>query len=164
MDAKHASKKKYNFVIPSPIGCLGIKCSSSALSGIAFLGEHTPTPPTTDFEHEIARQINAYFSDPRFCFNVPLELDVTPFQRNTLDALKRISPGTTKTYGELAVELHTSARAIGNACRRNPVPLIIPCHRIVAKASIGGFSGSIDGQLIETKQFLLNHESFSSGN
>ncbi len=82
----------------------------------------------------------------------------TAFQKRVWQALCNIPPGTTKTYGELAKELHTSPRAIGNACRKNPLPIIIPCHRVVAKNSLGGYAGARTGELIEFKKWLLENE------
>jgi methylated-DNA-[protein]-cysteine S-methyltransferase len=65
------------------------------------------------------------------------------------------------TYGELARQLNTSARAVGNACRANPIPLVIPCHRVVSKSDIGGFSGSRNGAPVKSKTWLLGHEGIS---
>jgi len=62
------------------------------------------------------------------------------------------------TYGEIAAELDSSPRAVGNACRKNPISLVIPCHRVVSASGIGGFSGQIEGEKISIKQQLLAHE------
>lgn len=82
----------------------------------------------------------------------------TEFQKRVWRALCAIPPGTTKTYGELAKQLNTSPRAIGNACRKNPLPIIIPCHRVVAKNSLGGYAGARIGNLLEIKKWLLRYE------
>ncbi|MDH5360986.1 MAG: MGMT family protein, partial [Gammaproteobacteria bacterium] len=66
--------------------------------------------------------------------------------------------GSVLSYGELAAKLNSSARAVGNACRKNPLPIIVPCHRVVAKSGIGGYSGQTEGPLIEQKRRLLRHE------
>ena len=85
----------------------------------------------------------------------------TPFQKKVWLALQKIPAGQVMTYGELAKQLKTSARAVGNACRANPMPLVIPCHRVVAKSGLGGFSGSQEGAPIKIKKWLLEHEGIS---
>nr|WP_285817837.1 MGMT family protein [Echinimonas agarilytica] len=72
--------------------------------------------------------------------------------------MQAIPKGTVLTYGDAATALNSAARAVGGACKANPIPLIIPCHRIVAKQSIGGFSGKTKGETIDLKMFLLQHE------
>lgn len=159
MVVKPALKKKYNVILPSPIGALGIEHDDDALRGIVFLGNITKTSlPTSSFELDIIQQLDAYFSDPMFQFNLPYHLSTTPFQLRVLTALEGIPCGETRTYGTLAKALKTSARAIGNACRRNPLPLIFPCHRVVGQSSPGGFSGQKKGPLIDIKQALLEKE------
>jgi methylated-DNA-[protein]-cysteine S-methyltransferase len=76
--------------------------------------------------------------------------------------LQKIPFGKVKTYGELAKILNTSARAVGNACRRNPVPLIVPCHRIVAATGIGGYAGRTSGDVHNIKRELLQHEGLAT--
>jgi len=107
---------------------------------------------------DVLSQLNSYFSDPQFQFDLPLQLNVTSFQKKVLAALRRIPVGTTRSYGDLAKQLNTSARAIGNACRANPVPIIIPCHRIVGQSSLGGYAGATAGQKMAIKIWLLQHE------
>jgi methylated-DNA-[protein]-cysteine S-methyltransferase len=82
----------------------------------------------------------------------------TAFQQRVWQAMREIPLGETISYGALAKQLNSSARAVGNACRTNPIPIIIPCHRIVAKHGIGGFSGMIQGTRITMKEWLLRHE------
>ena len=72
--------------------------------------------------------------------------------------MQKIPSGETKTYGELALELKTSARAIGQACRKNPISIVIPCHRVTAKNNLGGFAGKKSGRLLDIKKYLLMHE------
>lgn len=82
----------------------------------------------------------------------------TPFQQRLWRELTRIPFGETRSYGELAKKLHSSARAVASACRRNPLPLLVPCHRVVAKNGPGGFMGKTDGPALAIKQWLLQHE------
>jgi methylated-DNA-[protein]-cysteine S-methyltransferase len=105
---------------------------------------------------EAARQLNAYFDDRLERFDLPLKPHGTPFQFAVWKALRRIPKGETRTYGELAQLLGSSARAIGSACARNPIPIIVPCHRVTAATGkLGGFSG---GDGLATKLALLRLE------
>lgn len=103
-------------------------------------------------------QILAYLKAPRFVFDLPLSPHGTQFQQSVWRYLRSIPAGEVRTYGEVAAELRSSPRAVGNACRRNPLPLIIPCHRVVSASGIGGFSGQTAGMQIDTKRQLLAHE------
>ncbi len=82
----------------------------------------------------------------------------TDFQQNVWKRLLQIPLGSTATYGQLADELNSSPRAVGNACRGNPCPLVIPCHRVVGKSGLGGFSGQVSGPKLAIKRWLLTHE------
>ena len=108
---------------------------------------------------QLGEQLRRYFDAPQDSFDIPLQQQGTPYQRRVWRALQRIPPGQTLTYGQLAKRLHTSPRAIGNACRQNPLPLLIPCHRVVAaNGEPGGFSAHGG---IETKKKLLMLEGAS---
>jgi methylated-DNA-[protein]-cysteine S-methyltransferase len=82
----------------------------------------------------------------------------TAFQKRVWRELMRIPPGAVRTYGELARRLGTSARAVGGACRANPIPILIPCHRVVAAGGEGGFLGRTRGSAMALKRWLLEHE------
>lgn len=99
-----------------------------------------------------------YFRDPRAKRNIPLAPAGTPFQRRVWRALCRIPPGQVRSYGELARALGTSARAVGGACRANPIPVLIPCHRVVSANGEGGFMGKTAGRAMTLKRWLLRHE------
>jgi methylated-DNA-[protein]-cysteine S-methyltransferase len=101
------------------------------------------------------RQLDAYFDDGTAMFDLPLAPAGTAFQKRVWEAMRAVGPGETRRYGELAAALGSSARAVGTACGANPIPIIIPCHRVVGAASLGGYSG---GDGAETKRFLLAHE------
>ena len=101
-------------------------------------------------------QLDAYFEGRLTEFDLPLAPMGTAFQKKVWQAMSRIRFGATRTYGDLATELGTSPRALGGACGRNPIPIIIPCHRILGRnGGLGGYSG-MDGT--ETKAFLLRLE------
>jgi len=104
------------------------------------------------------QQILAYLKAPQFVFDLPLNPHGTRFQQSVWRYLRSIPAGEVRTYGEVAAELGSSPRAVGNACRCNPLPLVIPCHRVVSAAGIGGFSGHTTGTQIDTKRQLLAHE------
>jgi len=89
---------------------------------------------------------------------LPLAPQGTPFQQRVWQRLQQIPPGRRVTYGELAEELGTGARAVGGACRANAIPLLIPCHRVVAANGDGGFAGHTRGRWLEIKRWLLQHE------
>jgi methylated-DNA-[protein]-cysteine S-methyltransferase len=101
-------------------------------------------------------QLEEYFDGRRQAFDLPLGPFGTAFQKRVWQALAAIPFGSIRTYGALAAELGTAARALGGACGRNPIPILIPCHRVLAtNGGLGGYSG-MDG--VETKQFLLRLE------
>ena len=102
------------------------------------------------------QQLEEYFEGQRKVFDLPLAPHGTPFQRKVWEGLQQIPFGQTLSYGQLAEKLGTAPRALGGACGCNPIPVIIPCHRVLAaNGGLGGYSG-IDG--IETKEFLLRLE------
>ena len=105
-------------------------------------------------------QIHAYLEDGRFAFDLPLRLAGTRHRMEVWEAMQRIPAGETRSYGEIAALLRSSARAVGGACGANPIPLIVPCHRIVAAGGrLGGFMGaSDDGFELGIKRWLLAHE------
>lgn len=118
------------------------------------------------FIQEIKNELESYFNDGKYHFSLSCDFPSgTPFQQRVWKALTQIPPGEVKTYGELAKELNSSARAVGNACRCNLFPVIIPCHRIISAAGIGGYAGDTlktqRGQIhfLQIKQWLLTHES-----
>lgn len=100
-------------------------------------------------------QLQAYFSGERREFDLPLRVEGSDFQRAVCKAMQAIPFGETRTYGDLARALNAPAQAVGGACGGNPIPVIIPCHRVLGARSLGGYSG--DGG-VETKVWLLRHE------
>lgn len=106
----------------------------------------------------IVRQLTDYFRDPSTTFDLPLALIGTRFQCKVWTLLRTIPAGTTRTYGDLARELGSAARAVGQACRANPCPIVVPCHRVVAARGLGGFAGETSGPGLSVKRWLLEHE------
>lgn len=137
--------------------------------GVATRGEHVVEirylpPSVSDFPaknplaERAARQLEHYLEDPETRFDLPVLIEGTPLQRGVWEAMCAIPRGRTRTYGELARELGADARAIGQACGDNRLPIVIPCHRVVAADGIGGFAHATGGYLIEVKRWLLLHE------
>ena len=104
---------------------------------------------------EAARQLEAYAEGRQRDFDLALAPAGTAFQKSVWDEMCRIPYGETRSYGELAKILGSVPRAIGGACGANPIPIFIPCHRVVAASGLGGFSGGVG---VESKRFLLHHE------
>jgi methylated-DNA-[protein]-cysteine S-methyltransferase len=148
-------------VVRTPVGPLGILVAGGLLQEIRWL----EAPPEDrigaagdPLAWEVERQLQAYFEEPRWRFDLPMAPRGTRFQRRVWERLGGIPPGTTCGYGELARELGTGARALANACRINPFPIVVPCHRVVAVGGLGGYAGQRKGRLVRIKRWLLAHE------
>src|SRR5258708_20505052 len=125
--------------LPAPFGMLGIRTTEGRLSEIVFVKPGGPgLAPRDDVSERTGRQLEGYFEDPEFRFDVPLAAQGTAFQRRVWAKIAAIGAGCTRSYGELARELRSAPRAVGRACGANPVPLVVPCHRVLAARGIGG--------------------------
>ena len=149
----------YQATVSTPIGKIGVRTSDDCLLAIDYLGNNDLIiKPKTIIAKETVEQVLCYFADPEFSFEILLSLNVTPFQETVLQALREVPVGKTQSYAELAQQLGAKPRSIGNACRKNPIPIVIPCHRIVASTSMGGCNDSIKNPFLEIKRWLLQHE------
>jgi methylated-DNA-[protein]-cysteine S-methyltransferase len=149
----------FDAVIAAPFGRIGISLRGETLIDVSFLPASTAlVKPKTAAAKRMCAQLHSYLQDPATPLRMPLAIDGTPFQLRVWRALQRVPAGKPVSYGALARELKTSARAIGNACRRNPVPIVVPCHRVVAVGGDGGFMGKRSGRALEIKRWLLEHE------
>lgn len=146
------------FTLDTPFHRLGVRVVGGEVHGISMIEEEACVPPSTRAERAVAREIEAYCRDPQHAFHLAVRLLGTPFQCRVWEALRQIPAGEVRTYGALAAALGTSARAVGNACRRNPLLLVVPCHRVVAASGLGGFSGARLGRWLDVKRALLAHE------
>jgi methylated-DNA-[protein]-cysteine S-methyltransferase len=150
----------YDVVIAFPKMKVAVATRDGRVSAIRYLPPATETKaPENELAERAARQLERYREDPDTKFDLPLAIEGTEFQRRLWAALCEIPRGRTMTYGEMARKLDGEARAVGQACGDNRLPIVIPCHRVVAADGIGGFSHSTGGYLIEAKRWLLMHES-----
>jgi methylated-DNA-[protein]-cysteine S-methyltransferase len=149
----------FDAVFASPVGKLGICVQGKILCRLEFLSARYRFREAQSAQTDSVQQsILGYFEDPYRSPQIDVQLSGTVFQRRVWRALRRIPAGKVITYGALAERLGTSARAVGNACRSNPVPLVVPCHRVVARHGPGGFAGDHRGRLVQVKQWLLRAE------
>jgi methylated-DNA-[protein]-cysteine S-methyltransferase len=149
----------------APFAVLGIRTAGGAVTSLEYLPRTEPTKDPADAIAERAvRELIRYFDDPHFRFTVPTVPDGTEFRRRVWEALAGIPVGESRTYGELARQLHTAPRVIGGACGANTIALVIPCHRVVgSQGSLGGFMHAIDGDPLAIKHWLLTHEGYRFG-
>ena len=149
----------YQAKLAAPFGVLGICCEADALTGIEFLAPGVkPQSASNDFAQQVCKQLSAYFSNPDFHFNLPIKSCGTRHQNKVWQAMLNIPRGETCSYGELAAVLKSGAQAVGQACGANQIPIIIPCHRVVSKAGLGGFMRHASGASLDIKHWLLAHE------
>lgn len=149
----------YRYTFPSPIGSLTLCEQNNTIVKLAFDNESmvlTAQEAQTELLKNAAKQLDEYFAGIRTAFDLPLHPNGTEFQRSVWNALTNISYGQTKTYGAIAREIMNpnAARAVGNANNRNPIPIIIPCHRVIgASGDLVGYGGGL-----QRKQFLIDVE------
>jgi methylated-DNA-[protein]-cysteine S-methyltransferase len=146
----------YEAHLPSPIGPLYVAADDTGLTKLYTDGHRLHTPAGDDDGHfaEVARQLDEYFAGERTEFDLPLSQHGTPFELDVWNALRRIPYGETRSYGELAREVGSVARAVGRANGRNQISIIVPCHRVIgANGSLTGYAGGLDA-----KRSLLEHE------
>lgn len=152
-------RDEFDAVISIPFCHLGLKLSEGQLVSCEYLKPGSKVFQLNNPDvSKILEQIQNYVKDSAFCFQVNVKTEGTEFQKKIWKKLTEIPAGTVLTYGELARQVSSSARAVGNACRANPAPLIIPCHRVVSATGIGGFAGTTSGYLVDIKRQLLKHE------
>jgi methylated-DNA-[protein]-cysteine S-methyltransferase len=152
-------------ILVTPVGRILLHTSETQLYGVElFISNDYSVNETviSTLAQQVVNQLKSYFIVPQSDCKLPLAERGTVFQRRVWQYLLTIPPGETRTYTELAQALDTSARAVGNACRANPFAIVVPCHRVVSKAGLGGYYGKTDGSEIDLKQWLLEHERHKS--
>lgn len=143
-----------------PFAVLGIRTEGDSLAGVDYLPlDVAPAGPNNRIAREVIRQVDCYLADPAFRFDLPLRIQGSQFRRRVWQVMCSIPPGQTLTYGDVARRLDSAARAVGGACGDNKIPLVIPCHRVVARNGLGGFMHTTGDRETGIKRWLLAHES-----
>jgi methylated-DNA-[protein]-cysteine S-methyltransferase len=146
----------------APFATLGITTTDTHVTGIRFLAPTVAAfaPRRNTIAFLACVQIQAYLEDPAYRFDLPLKFAGTRHRLAVWEAMQRIPAGKTRTYGDLAKDVGSSARSVGGACGANPIPVVIPCHRVIAAGGdIGGFMGArAEGFERTIKRWLLEHE------
>lgn len=141
--------------VDTPVGPVTIQADAGRITRLRFAADG-PDDSDDPLLEEAARQLEAYFSGQRHQFDLPLNAEGPTHHQAVWDAMCRIAYGETRTYGDIAEEIGSNARAVGTACGANPIPIFIPCHRVIGKdGKLVGFSGG-DGK--KTKAKLLDRE------
>ncbi len=144
--------------VDTQFGRIGIEEQNGAITRTMWDGESSGTP--SDLLRDAAKQLTEYDTGARTEFDLPFRVEGSAFQQAVCAAMAAIPFGQTRTYGEIAKELGQSAQAVGSACGGNPIPILIPCHRVMgAGGRLTGFSGKGG---VETKVALLRHEGAAS--
>ncbi len=150
-----------NLKLEFHLQCKELKLLSLSISKKSSIRE-TPESTNINSNNKVAEaivlQLKNYFSSAISFQSVSTLPAGTVFQRLVWNELCKIPVGETRTYGDIAKNLNSSARAVGNACRRNPIQIIVPCHRVISATGIGGYAGKTDGRQLEIKRWLLRHE------
>lgn len=145
--------------IAAPFAVLGIRTVGELLTDIEYLPRGAATlAPLNKLAERACRQIERYIDDPHYRFNLPFDYRGTDFQCRVWREISKIYSGKTITYKDIAQRLRSAPRPVGGACGRNRLPLLIPCHRVLASHGIGGFMHARSGDPITIKKWLLAHE------
>lgn len=139
--------------IQTPVGPLAVTETDGMITHVTW--EEVAVPERSEVIAEALRQLDAYFAGELTNFDLPLAPAGNELQQKVLSAMSAIPYGQTRTYGDIAKELGTYGQPVGQACGANPIPVIIPCHRVLSAKGLGGFSGAGG---VETKIALLKHE------
>lgn len=147
-------------VLKTPIGKIAVDYEENFVTRVHQVADDARAASNKDpFAKEIQKQFKAYFAKDLNKFELPfLFKQGTDYQLKVWDQIRKITFGETKTYGDIAKQIKSGPRAVGNACRRNNLLLIVPCHRVVSASGSGGFLGDDKGKLVQRKQWLLSHE------
>lgn len=145
--------------LDSPVGRLTICEEDGFITGLIWGGKAAEPGEPTPLLLRAKREIAAYFEGKRKEFDLPVNPAGSPAELSVWQVMAKIPYGETRTYGDIAKETRVNARAVGQACGRNPIPILLPCHRVVAASGLGGFSapGGVDwkGKLLVLERALL---------
>jgi methylated-DNA-[protein]-cysteine S-methyltransferase len=154
-----SSANRFAAILATPFAALGVRIEDERIVGLAFLPPgSSPTSNGHPLVARLSEQLAEYCRNPAYRFDLPIDPRGSEFRRRVWQALLDIPVGHTSSYGELADSLGSSARAVGQALGDNPLPIIIPCHRVLAAHGLGGFNHSAGGYFLGIKRRLLAHE------
>jgi methylated-DNA-[protein]-cysteine S-methyltransferase len=149
----------YDVTVDFPKFKVGVATRDGIVTQLKYLPLHAASIAAKNpLAEKAARQLEAYQRDPDSAFELPVVVEGTPLQKAVWQAMRAIPRGQTRTYGDLARELGADPRDIGQCCGDNRLPIVIPCHRVVAADGLGGFGHATGGYLLEAKRWLLAHE------
>ena len=161
-----ACTEPYDAVLAAPFAHLGVVADAQGIRQIDFLpadyalfAPKLSPGPEHGYVQQLAAALAHYWRNPAMHFVLPLRYQGSAHQMRVWQALLAIPPGQTRRYGEIAAAIGSSPRAVGQACGANPLPIVIPCHRVVAKTGRGGFMHQRGGAALDYKDWLLDHES-----
>ena len=151
----------FQAIVEAPFGAMGIRSNGVALTEMVYLPQRfSEKAPQDKIAERAVVQVEKYLGDPDFIFDLPLESVGSQFQNRVWQAISSIPRGQVLTYGQIARQIRSAPRAVGQACGANWFPLVVPCHRVTAAGGLGGFSHSDDqnGFYLDVKRWLLAHE------
>jgi methylated-DNA-[protein]-cysteine S-methyltransferase len=151
----------FSAIVAAPFGAIGIRAEAGVLRELVYLpSSYREKEPVDPLSEQAAKQLERYFSEPDFKFDLPLAKAGTAFQQKVWNVISAIPRGDVLTYGEVARIIQSAPRAVGQACGANWFPLVIPCHRVTATGGLGGFANQDDaaGFHLGVKRWLLTHE------
>ena len=149
----------YQTCISATFGYVCICSSTDYVTRIELLASKAPSNSRLNkFAKEAREQVRAYLKNSAFKFDLPIDINGSVYRKQVWSEIAKIPSGETRTYGDIAILMGSSARAVGGACGDNVLPILIPCHRVVAQAELGGFMHSSVGFSLKVKWWLLNHE------
>jgi methylated-DNA-[protein]-cysteine S-methyltransferase len=151
----------FSAIVAAPFGAIGIRTEPGIVRELVYLPPHfAEKAPVDSLSERAAQQVERYFAEPDFRFDLPLAPVGTAFQKKVWKVIAAIDRGDVLTYGEVARIIQSAPRAVGQACGANWFPLVIPCHRVTAAGGLGGFSHHDDetGFHLGVKRWLLAHE------
>jgi methylated-DNA-[protein]-cysteine S-methyltransferase len=149
----------YQTCISAPFGYVCVCSSTDYVTRIELLASKARSNSRLNkFAKEAREQVKAYLKNSAFKFDLPVDINCSAHRKQVWSEIVKIPAGETRTYGDIATLVGSSARAVGGACGDNVLPILIPCHRVVARADLGGFMHSSGGFSLKVKWWLLNHE------
>ena len=159
MKSKNKLPLQHDAILPAPFGAVAISAQGMQIVIELLTKKMSAKQSENPKVQQVVLAIEAYLTNANNDFNLPFVLAGTDYQRRVWQAICAIPCGQVQSYSEIAAQIGSHPRAVANACGANHIPLLVPCHRVVAKNGIGGFmQGDVNGLAI--KKWLLRHEGF----